>query len=122
MSEPITLEQWHAEGARRFGAEQMLWRFVCPCCGWVAALGDWRAVGASEDEAAFSCIGRHVKGARDAFDKDKPGPCNYAGGGLFRLNPVRVIDREGNVHEVFAFAEAIIIVDLTLDEHPPEAS
>lgn len=106
MSAPITLEQWHAEGTRRFGPNQMLWSFVCPCCGFIAAVEDWQSVGASEGEVAFSCIGRHMKHARDAFDKEKPGPCNYAGGGLFRLNPVQVLDSNGAVHSVFAFAEA----------------
>jgi len=39
--------------------------------------------------AAFSCIGRLETPATDAFS-GKKGPCNYAGGGLFQLNPIYV--------------------------------
>lgn len=101
---PITMTaaEWQAEGVKRFGPDQMLWRFVCPSCGHVASVQDWKNVGASERQVAFSCIGRHIEGSKDIFGK--PGPCNYAGGGLIGLNPVHVT--EGNVvHELFAFAD-----------------
>ena len=39
---------------------------------------------------AFSCVGRFT-GAGPAM-KGQPGPCNYAGGGFFKLNPVTVVD------------------------------
>jgi len=104
MSEPISVIEWRKEAESRFGPDEMTWRFVCPCCGHVATPRDWKEVGAAEGEVAFSCVGRHLSG-RDAFDDNKPGPCNYAGGGLFRLNPVRVIDEQGGIHQVFAFAE-----------------
>jgi hypothetical protein len=104
MSEPISATDWRQEGERRFGPDPMNWRFVCPCCGYIATPKDWQTAGAKEGEVAFSCVGRRI-GGKDAFDRTGPGPCNYAGGGLFRLNPVRVIDEQGGIHQVFAFAE-----------------
>jgi hypothetical protein len=90
-----TPEEWYAEGERRFGSDRRAWKFVCPVCGHVAAVNDWLAV-------AFSCVGRWLPEARDAFaSKTIPGPCNYAGGGLFRLNPVTV---GPDKHDYFAFA------------------
>ena len=96
----MTFDAWNAEGERRFGVDRMAWRFVCPVCKHVASVADWKAVGATEGEVAFSCVGRHIDGAKSAFEGKGEGPCTYAGGGLFRLNPVHV---EG--HQVFAFAE-----------------
>lgn len=94
----MTEAEWNAEGERLFGKDRMQWRFECPCCHHIASVEDWQKAGASEGEVAFSCVGRHSKEPRDAFAKGA-GPCNYAGGGLFRLNPVTVGD-----HHVFAFA------------------
>lgn len=104
MSEPIkmTRAEWTAEGYRRFGSDVAAWRFVCPCCGHVASVADWKAAGATDGEIAFSCIGRRVGPAREAFGEGV-GPCDYAGGGLFRLNPVHVAYGERTV-EVFDFA------------------
>ena len=66
---------------------------------------DWRDAGASEGEIAFSCVGRRLDG-QDAFDDGK-GPCTYAGGGLFKLNPVHVTrSDDGTVRQCFDFAEA----------------
>lgn len=101
----MTYEEWLTEGKRRFGDNEMDWRFVCPVCKHVASVRDWRAAGAEAGEVAFSCIGRHVKGSRDAFEEKGCGPCTYAGGGLFKLNPVEVV-REGKASHLFAFADA----------------
>lgn len=109
MSEParrtLTYPQWHAEGTRRFGCDLLQWRFVCPSCGHVATPAQWKAVGAAAGEVAFSCIGRHTPGAGSIFSGKSP--CNYAGGGLVRLNPVTVvqIDTGGaaHYHEIFEF-------------------
>lgn len=99
-----TVDEWRAEAERRFGLDPMAWRFVCPACGHVATIREWKLAGATSGEVAFSCVGRHLEAARDAFAKGD-GPCNYAGGGLFKLNPVTVVD-EGREHDVFAFAPA----------------
>lgn len=97
----MMLEQWQAEGARRFGPDPMTWRFVCPSCGYVASVQDYKDAGAPESAVAFSCVGRWLPRCVEMFQK--PGPCNYAGGGLFGLNPVEI---EGREARIFAFAEA----------------
>lgn len=101
----LTHAEWVEEGKRRFGDDQLQWRFVCPGCGHVAAIADWKAVGASVENAAFSCVGRWMPKAREFLGGKGPGPCNYAGGGLFRLNPQPVAFGSDKVSHVFAFAE-----------------
>ena len=92
------LEAWHAEAARLFGDDQLKWRFVCPSCGHVAAVEDWKDAGAPPTAVAFSCVGRWTGSTKTLGQK--PGPCNYAGGGLFGLNPVSI----AGVGRAFAFA------------------
>jgi hypothetical protein len=105
----MTHEEWLAEGKRRFGPHMQRWQFVCPACGHVASVQDWQDAGAPETAVAFSCVGRWVKPdllkpVREAFGGEGPGPCNYAGGGLFAINPVEV-HREDKTHRVFDFSE-----------------
>jgi len=99
----MTHNEWVSEGERLFGPDVMAWRFACPACGHVAAVADWKAAGASAGQVAFSCVGRYMPNPRDAFGKG-PGPCNYAGGGLFGLNPTKVILSDGKHLDVFQFA------------------
>ena len=103
----ISQAEWEAQGVSRFGPDRMTWRFVCPSCGHIASVKDWRDAGADEGEVAFSCVGRHRPKPADIGGK--PGPCNYAGGGLFKLNPVHIeMTRERDqaivVISVFEFA------------------
>lgn len=100
----VTYEEWLAEAERRFGKNAMDWRFECPVCKHVASVKDWKDAGASEGEVAFSCVGRRADKPRNAFEEEGKGPCNYAGGGLFRLNPVKVTGGPGGDHSVFEFA------------------
>jgi hypothetical protein len=100
----MTHDEWVKEARRRFGDDPMKWAFVCPSCGYVATLKDWHDAGASEKQAAFSCIGRYSGSKKHVFDKTG-GPCNYAGGGLIGLNPVTVQFDNGKSCRVFAFAE-----------------
>ena len=97
-----SVDEWHKEAIGRFGDDRMKWKFVCPSCGHVAAVADWKAAGATDGEVAFSCVGRHIPGSKTLGQK--PGPCNYAGGGLFRLNPVEVRDGD-KTHRIFDFAD-----------------
>ena len=90
----MTKEEWEAEGKRRFGPDRMKWKFRCPVCKRTTSVQEWKDAGASEGEIGFSCVGRH----RDDVE------CDYAGGGLFRLNPVAV-EHEGNTFHFFDFAE-----------------
>lgn len=99
----ITCEEWKAEGAALFGDNQMDWRFVCPVCHHVASVADWYSLGAAgKSMVAFSCVGRLNAGSSEAFS-GKPGPCNYAGGGLFGMNPVTVILEDNERTRVFEF-------------------
>jgi hypothetical protein len=100
----MTIDEWKQEAIRRFGTDPNRWRFVCPSCGHVASIQDWKDAGASEGEAAFSCIGRHISKSADIGGK--PGPCNYAGGGLFQLNPITITHADGHTSNVFDFADA----------------
>lgn len=104
MQTAMTYQQWNDEGARLFGPDKMNWRFKCPACGHVAATTDYRDAKATEGAIGFSCVGRWSGVKREAFGNG-PGPCNYAGGGLFKLNPLKVTDMDGNEHDMFAFAE-----------------
>lgn len=102
-----TYEEWVAEAIRRFGKDTMAWKFVCPSCGHVASVQDWKGAGAEDGAVAYSCVGRFLAiPVKDAFSKSG-GPCNYAGGGLFRLNPVTVLMKDGGEHHVFDFATSI---------------
>lgn len=86
----LTHAEWLAEGTQRFGPDRDHWRFQCPACGFVASRLDYIQAGGTA-KAGVSCIGRVIGAKRRAFGDDgMPGPCDYAGGGLFRLNPVHV--------------------------------
>lgn len=107
----MTHEEWIAEGTRRFGADQLQWKFVCPCCKVVISVQDYKDAGAPESAVAFNCVGRY--GYRDCyrpFSLDYSGdvkqPCDYTGGGLFRLNPLLVTFPDDKELRVFAFAPA----------------
>lgn len=96
----LSYEEWIEEGKALFGedADMLDWKFVCPACGHIASARDYKAAGATEGAVAFSCIGRWLPTSSEAFSK-KPGPCNYAGGGLLKVHPLAVAGRD-----VFDFA------------------
>ena len=108
----FTLDEWRKKAAELFGEDHMKWRFVCPVCEYVATVEDWKKAGAPVNSAGFSCVGRWA-GVNPETEKGDigpngikgKGPCNYAGGGLFKLNPVTVIDPDGHKMNCFAFAE-----------------
>ena len=101
--------EWHAEGVRLFGDDEMQWRFECPACGHVATVQDYKDAGASVEAVAFSCVGRWMENPRDAFGEGE-GPCNYAGGGLIGLNPVIIEGRAGRVFDFAVDEEAVAAV------------
>ena len=98
-----TYDEWRAEGEWRFGPDQMQWRFVCPSCGHVTTVADWKAAGAPLGAVAFSCVGRWLGADDGKTFEGNGGPCTYAGGGLFGLNPVAVAV-QGRERRVFDFA------------------
>lgn len=113
MGREVTQEEWFAEGEKLYGKDKLKWKFKCPVCGHVASAQDWKDAGAESGEIAFSCIGRLLEKKADALDtwskrKDggDRGPCNYAGGGLFRLNPVTVT-KDGESSSFFEFADHV---------------
>lgn len=110
MAHTIPVQEWRKEAAARYGEDSLAWKFRCPCCGTVASVQDYKDAGGNPGAVAFNCIGR-VKGAqREAFEAEKKaGPCNYTGGGLFRLNPIIVIAEDGEKMEVFDFADRPLV-------------
>lgn len=95
MPRTVSLQEYFDECIDRFGPNRDNWKFVCPSCGHVASVADYKAAGA-QDAIGFSCIGRWTGATQQAF-QEGPGPCNYAGGGLICLNPVRVVSPDGRV-------------------------
>jgi hypothetical protein len=97
----MTVEEWRAEAIRRFGSFEKT-RFVCPACGHVASVEDFKKykdLGAQPDSAAQKCIGRYDQAVTD---------CDWAAFGLFgTLNGgVKVILEDGKEVNAFDFAEA----------------
>src|SRR4051794_1838358 len=106
----FTVEEWLAEGERRFGTDRMNWRFVCPSCGHVQAVEGFvrfKSEGAAASSAYFNCIGRYGGPAREAFGEKDGGPCNYTSGGLFKISPVEVV-ADGTIVRVFDFADPVV--------------
>ena len=103
----MTLAEWIAEGVTKFGPDRTKWVFVCPSCGHLATQMDWLEAGAPPNTVAFSCIGRYLPdaGAEQRTFKQNGGPCNYAGGGLLRLNPTLISMPDGAQVNLFAFAD-----------------
>lgn len=101
-SRSLTLAEFIAEGERLFGPDRMTWRWRCPICKHVATTAEYQAAGAPEAAVGFNCIGRYTGAKRTMYDAGQPGPCNYTGGGLFHLNPVRISDHPG--YAFFEFA------------------
>ena len=99
----VTHADWKAEAVLRFGANPLKWRFECPSCAHIATVKDWKDAGANEGEVAFSCVGRRLNAGDAKAFKRAGGPCNYTGGGLFRLNPVSVVFEDGKKESVFEF-------------------
>lgn len=110
----MTIEQWRAEGIVRFGTDPHNWKFVCPLCGNVASVEEFRPFkdkGATPESAFQECIGRYT-GGREAFGGnhesfgEKDQPCNYAAYGLFKFGPVKVTLENGKEIKIFDFAPA----------------
>lgn len=100
--ETITHLEWEQKGRELFGDDKLTWKFVCPVCEHVASVGDYKEAGAPQGAVGFSCIGRYLETRKEMGEK--PGPCNYAGGGLFQLNPVTVTFPDDSTLKVFKFA------------------
>lgn len=95
---------WRNEAVKRFGHQSENWKFICPSCGYIASVKDWKDVGAPDGAVAFSCVGRWTGSKKEMGDKTG-GPCNYTAGGLFNISPVDVKFGDGEM-SVFDFAPA----------------
>lgn len=105
---PLTRAAWQAAAVERYGANAMHWRFRCPVCRVETNVSEWKEAKAPEGAIGFSCIGRYTLRPDETPPADESGrrqPCNYAGGGLFKLNPVRVVAEDGEEHAMFDFAD-----------------
>ena len=98
-----TQKEWLNRGKELFGDDFMDWRFVCPVCGNIQTILDFKKINVEPNGVFyFSCIGRYIKDSDgDIFNGKEP--CNYTSGGLLTLNDVFVIDPEGEKVPVFAF-------------------
>jgi len=105
----MTYQEWLDKAEAMFGKSPRDWTFICPVCEQTQSGQDFVDAGLEPKEAAnylgFSCIGR--------FNPDKG--CDYAGGGLFRLNPVHVTGPDGKVHQYMAFADMATVLMNTMD-------
>jgi len=97
----ISKEEWLQKGKDLFGEDVMGWEFVCPGCGNIQKVSDFKPYkdkGATPNSAYTECIGRYSGG--DWYKGTKP--CNYAAYGLFNIAPVIVKDGDILI-EVFDF-------------------
>lgn len=108
----IKLADWHKLASDKFGNDARHWKFICPICKTPQTAQDFINAGVPEADAktsiAVECIGRWLPNSEKAFGekKRKKGvPCNYAGYGLFKLNPVPVLFEDGTVFNAFDFYE-----------------
>lgn len=107
--EPVrmTKQEWLDKGKQLFGDDMMQWEFVCPSCGHVQKVEDFRPFkdkGATPNSALIECIGRYDGHMENDIGSGKS-PCNYASYGLLNFNRVTVIEEDGTEHRCFAFKE-----------------
>lgn len=102
----MNIEEWIAKGEKLFGPDRLKWKFVCPSCGNIQSVADFRQFkdrNATPRDANYICIGR-LDGHINVPMFTKPGPCNYSSGGLFNINPITI--KDGNLkYTSFAFFE-----------------
>ena len=107
----LSYEEWEKIGTQLYGSDKKEWKFKCPSCGFVQTFNDFLKAGATKEDAqgmiGFSCIGRVMEDKGEFLGKKKKGkPCNYAGGGLFRINPLIIVS-EGKEQGYFDFADEL---------------
>ena len=101
----MTKDEWLAKGKQLFGENTDEWKFVCPGCGHIQAIEDFRQYkeqGATPNSATIECIGRYSSG-RKWLSNLLSQPCDYAGYGLLNICPIEVIGEDKPIYS-FAFA------------------
>ncbi|MFA5435828.1 MAG: VVA0879 family protein [Candidatus Neomarinimicrobiota bacterium] len=101
----ISYKEWREEAKKRYPDDNIVFR--CPVCGFRQSVSEYKVAGAPEGSWGFSCIGRWTGAKRLAFGagKKSDGPCDYAGGGLFAVNPIQVVFSGGLIRAFFDFAD-----------------
>lgn len=99
----LKFSEWQEELIERFGENCENWKFVCPVCGHIQSVADFKAIGKDFNYAYSYCIGRFTG------NDDKTGAkgCNYAVNGLFHLNKTTVISEKYLPVKVFEIAEVL---------------
>jgi hypothetical protein len=113
----LTFDEWTAQGTKLFGDDQFRWEFVCPICGHVQKVEDFRPYkdrGAKPNSAYQECLGRYTGAV--GFKPKGQGPCDYAGYGLFCVSPIRVVMPDGAEVHAFAFAEPALAANCQAEE------
>jgi hypothetical protein len=105
-----TLDEWKAKGEKLFGKDLLDWKFVCPACGRVTAIQEFKDLDVDPNQAPQICIGRvNGKGMSGwtGKKKDNSDGCDWAAFGLFgTLGKGEVVVAEaGTETEVFKFYE-----------------
>lgn len=93
----MTLSEWEAEGKRRFGDEQLDWKFKCPACGHIQSMREFKDARLEPQLAYLNCASRHGLGGK--------ADCKWTIGGLLSLGGQYVIDGKYCPRLVFEFAE-----------------
>lgn len=109
---PLTLEQWRAEGASRFGTDDARrWRFVCPSCGHVQTYNELKDMGVPHPDRyfAFACIGLfHLNNPAAADNVVEAGRPTQGWGCAYRADgdiaPVLLEVEPGKIRRTFEFA------------------
>lgn len=113
----MTQQELNDELVRRFGPDPAAWAFVCPSCGDVATVTDFRealaAAGRADEPASDHigqvCIGR-IAGALK-IDQPKGGykgrGCDWCAFGLFR-GPMFVVLPDGREVASFRIADQAV--------------
>lgn len=105
--QPITLEEWAAEGEAFFGPGILGRRFKCPMCGKTWSVEEFRRAGGDINGAYQECIGRHLGAGAPGSPDGNPNGCNWAAYGLFGIPNDKgrlVLAPDGKVVEVFDYA------------------
>ena len=104
-----SLDDWRADGERRFGQDVKKWRFKCPMCGHVAAVQDFADAGSKDpaNSAYEECLGRYT-GKGSPKEGDSSG-CNWAAYGFFVIpkGGAYVFTGPEQGAHIFEFAEGV---------------
>ena len=76
----MTHAEWLAEATRRFGDDPMAWKFVCPSCGHIASVQDWKGF--------FDVAGDEIPCTPDSIKEICECDSEFTAGLLFRIQNV----------------------------------